>query len=112
MTNFQLSFYLDENLSPEIAVQLRLRGIDVIRGPLGDKDPQHLDRAREMGRAICTEDDDFLSLHSSGTQHAGIVKGENARHTIGEWVKFVTLVYSVYSVDELKNEILYLFPID
>ena len=50
----RVSFYLDENLSPEILEQLRLRGIDIIRGPLGAADPEHLTRASAMGRVLCT----------------------------------------------------------
>ena len=50
----RVSFYLDENLSPEILEQLRLRGIDIIRGPLGAADPVHLTRAAAMGRVLCT----------------------------------------------------------
>lgn len=41
-----ISLYLDENLSPKIARQLRLRGIDAVcvrdLGYLGDEDRNHL----------------------------------------------------------------------
>ncbi len=61
--------YLDENLSPKIAEQLRLRGIDAISardaGTLGDTDPNHLKRAIEMERVLVTTDVDFLRLASS-----------------------------------------------
>ena len=49
-----ISFYLDENMDPEIAKQLRRSGIDAITvrdlGELGDSDINHLKRAHEMGK--------------------------------------------------------------
>jgi predicted nuclease of predicted toxin-antitoxin system len=55
-----ISLYLDENLSPKIAAQLRRRGITVVTahelGTLGDTDENHLMRAREMGYVLCTQD--------------------------------------------------------
>ncbi len=55
-------FYIDESLLPEIANQLQAAGIDIIRGTLGADDPEHLRRATDMGRVVCTEDDDFIKL--------------------------------------------------
>ncbi len=112
MTQSAPSFYLDESLSPRIAVQLKLRGIDAIRGPLGDDDPAHLSRAREMGRVVCTADDDFLKIQSSGAEHCGIIKGENPEHSIGDWVKFLVMVHGVYSSEELQGMVMWLFPLD
>lgn len=47
MATKPVRFYLDENLSPEITVQLRRLGIDCIRGTLGTRDTDHLQRATE-----------------------------------------------------------------
>ncbi len=106
------SFYLDENLSPEIVKQLRAHGIDIIRGRLGADDPEHLQRAAEMGRVVCTEDEDFLALVSTGIEHAGIIKGEQELHGIGDWVKYLRLLHSVYTSEELRNTVSYVFPVD
>lgn len=73
MATKPVRFYLDENLSPEIAVQLRQLGIDCIRGTLGTEDSEHLQRATELGRVVCTEDDDFTKLAAQGIKHAGII---------------------------------------
>lgn len=108
----EISFYLDENLSPEIAVQLQLRGIKIIRGPLGIVDREHFARAHELDWVLCTEDSDFCRLHSAGMQHAGIIKGENGRHDIGDWVKFLLLVHATCSADEMRNKLIYLFSPD
>ena len=106
MATSRVSFYLDEHLSPKILEQLRSQGIDVIRGPLGAQDPQHLQNATAMGRVVCTEDRDFLKLASAGFEHAGIIRGRQRRHTIGDWVRFLRLVHAVYDADELRNKVL------
>lgn len=58
--------YIDENLSPKIAEQLRLRGVDSVSvrdtGGLGDKDRDHLTRATREGRVLVTADADFLRM--------------------------------------------------
>ena len=59
-----IHLYLDENLSPKITNQLKLRGIDAVSardlGTLGDSDESHLARATRMGRVLVTSDVDFL----------------------------------------------------
>ncbi len=107
-----VSFYLDENLSPEIIKQLSLLGIDVIRGPLNADDPRHLRRATAMGRVVCTEDKDFLRLAASGVEHAGIIRGRQRVHGIGDWVKYLRLIHAVYAAEELRNTVLYVFAVD
>jgi hypothetical protein len=107
-----ISLYLDENLSPKIAAQLRRRGIQVVTahelGTLGDTDENHLKRALEMGCVFCTHDIDYLIMVSEGIQHAGIVFGIQEKHSIGDWVKGLELICSVYSPDDMKNHVEYL----
>ena len=112
MAQTRIRFYLDESLSPEIANQLRLSGIDIIRGPLGDDDPVHLERAADMGRVVCTEDYDFIGLASWGTCHAGIIKGIQDHHSIGDWVNYLRYVHAVCAPDDLRNAVEYLFRVD
>ncbi len=112
MVTLPVKFYLDENLSPEILKQLRLHGIDAVRGPLGANDPQHLQSATVMGRVVCTEDKDFLKLAATGVEHGGIVRGEQKKHSIGDWVKFLRLVHSVCSAEEVRNTVLFVFPVN
>jgi len=87
-------------------------GIDVVRGALGADDPEHLQRASGMGRVVCTEDDDFLALAASVNEHAGIIKGEQEKHAIGDWVKYLRLVHSACTAEELQNTVSFLFPVD
>jgi hypothetical protein len=68
--------YLDENLSPRIAIQLQQRGVDTVSvrdlDVLGDDDISHLERATCMGRVLVTTDVDFLRLATTGAQHSGV----------------------------------------
>lgn len=106
-----ISLYLDENLSPKIAAQLRLRGIDMVTvgelGVLGDSDENHLTRATEMGRVLVTSDADFLRMAADGAEHAGIIYGVQQHHTIGDWVTGLALICSVFNADEFQNHVEY-----
>ena len=112
MAQIRIRFYIDENLSPEIFTQLRMHGVDVIRGPLGADDPVHLERATGMGRVVCTADDDFIKLAAQGIEHAGIIWGEQADHSIGDWVRYLRLVHAAQSAEEMTNTINYVFDVD
>lgn len=107
-----IRFYLDENLSPEIVTQLSRQGVDIVRGSLGIDDPVHLKRAAAMGRVVCTEDDDFLKLAAAGIEHAGIIKGRQNHHAIGDWVKYLRFVHSICAPDDMRNNVEHLFRVD
>lgn len=105
-------FYLDENMQVVIAEQLQRRGIEAVTvrdlGLLGDDDENHLERAARMGYVFCPHDADFVDMASSGKEHAGIVFGQQHKHTIGEWVQFLELIHGVYTPDEIHNLVEYL----
>ncbi|HOU40289.1 MAG TPA: DUF5615 family PIN-like protein [Promineifilum sp.] len=107
-----LRYYLDENLPVEIARQLRLRGIDAVTvrdlGRLGEPDSNHLHRATDMGMVLCTFDTDFIELVAAGQQHAGIVLGQQDVHEIGAWVRYLELMHTVYSAEDMQDHIEYL----
>jgi hypothetical protein len=108
----KVRFYLDENMQVVIAEQLKRRGIDAVTvrdlGLLGDEDVDHLERARLMGRVLCTHDADYVELAQSGMEHAGIIFGQQHKHTIGDWVRFIELIYGVYTANEMRNVVEYL----
>jgi predicted nuclease of predicted toxin-antitoxin system len=76
-----LKFYTDTHIAKAVAVQLRNRGIDIIRCEEVDmadaKDIEHLEYATQEGRIIITNDEDFLALDAvwreQGKTHAGIM---------------------------------------
>lgn len=106
-----IRFYLDENIPVVIADQLRRRGIEVVTvrdlGLRGETDDNHLQHAAKMGYVLCTHDSDFIELAKQGHAHAGIVWGRPDKHGIGEWVKYLELLHSVYSAEDMVNTIEY-----
>jgi len=74
----------------------------------GAEDINHLQRATEMGRVLCTFDADFIVLAQSGIEHAGIIIGHGTKHHIGEWVKGLALIHTFYSAEELINRLEFL----
>lgn len=97
----EIKFYLDENISPQIANRLLLDGIDVVTvrdlGGLGDTDNNHLERATQMGRVLCTQDRDYLAMHKKGIGHSGIAFAKQSEASIGGWIK------GLYELHEAKN---------
>ena len=108
----RLRFLLDENMQVVIAAQLMNRGIDTstIRalGELGWDDVQVLITAAQMGYVLCTYDSDYLFLSASGAGHAGIVFGQQERHTIGDWVRRLQSFHARYAAEEFINRVEYL----
>jgi hypothetical protein len=104
-------FYLDENVPVVIADQLNKGGIEAVTvrdlDKLGDEDVNHLKRATEMGYVLCTHDSDYVEMASTGIEHAGIIFGQQDQHGVGVWVKFLELVHTVYTDDEMKNRLEY-----
>lgn len=112
MLGAAINLYLDENLSPKIAEQLRQKGIDVVTvhdlGQAGDSDVNHLTRAIDMDRVLVTADADFLRLVADGINHTGIVFGKQKNLQIGDWVKALELVCLVYTAEDMLNHVEYL----
>ena len=108
----KLRFYLDENLPVEIARQLKSRGIDAVTardlGLLGVADDEHIARATELQRVLCTFDSDYLQLAAQGMAHAGIVFGQHDVHYVGDWVNWLSLMHAVYTPEEMVNRIEFL----
>ena len=87
----ELRFYFDESVELAVSEQLAAGGLDVVSThslqQLGDADPNHLARATEMGRLLCTYDQDFLRLASEGFEHARIIFAPHQKASIGGWVR-------------------------
>ncbi len=107
-----IRFVLDEHVRPAVATGLRLRGIDVVTageaGLLGEPDERYIEYGRSEGRVIVTHDDDFLSLHAAGFEHAGIAYVHQQARSMGELVSALILVDACLSPDEARNRIEFL----
>jgi len=77
---------------------LRRRGVDVLTvpeaGTLGASDGEQLRRARDEGRVIFTQDDDFLRLAATDSSHAGVVYATQERR-IGQIIRGLMLIQEV-----------------
>lgn len=95
-----------------VATQLKRRMIEVVTardlGALGDTDETHLQRAVMMGAVFCTHDADFIDMAVQGMPHVGIVFGQQHRHGVGDWVRFLELIHAVLEPNDLINQIEYL----
>jgi predicted nuclease of predicted toxin-antitoxin system len=89
--------YLDENIPPLLAQQLRRRGFDVSSAHevemLGKSDEEQLKYATQNGRILLTFDTDFVSLAirwlAEGKRHNGIVI--SSEYKIGQIDELVRL---------------------
>jgi hypothetical protein len=107
----RVRFYTDEHVAKAVVTGLRQRGVDVLTvqraDTLGASDQEHLTRAREEGRVIFTQDDDFLRLHASGVEHAGIVYAPQGT-SIGEIISGLMLIYQVLDAEDMRNHVEFL----
>ena len=106
-----IRLYLDENITPQVAVQLRRHGINAVSvhelGLTGDSDANHFARAVALQQVFVTCDTDFLVL-TKGVEHYGIVFGRQKRMSIGDWVTKLMLLCGVYDAEDMRNHIEYI----
>ena len=107
-----IRFHLDENCTKAIAVGLRRHGIEVTTTPeaglLGAIDEEHAAYSLSQGRAIFTQDRDFLRIHAAGVPHAGIAYCEKDTRNIGEIVTALVLIWEIYEPAEMANRVEYI----
>lgn len=95
-----------------VARALRGHGIDVLtaqdagRCTLPDSDQLAFATANE--RVVVTFDTDYLALHQSGIQHAGIAWCPQQKHNVGQLSQALLLVHGVLDRDSMRNHVEYL----
>ena len=75
---------------------------------LGDDDRNHLERATEMGRVLCTYDVDFLRLANQDATHSGIIFASLQKASIGGWVRELRVLHARLSAEEIAGRVIYL----
>ncbi len=112
MSQSKLRFYLDENMDPEIAEQLRRRGLDVLSAKevnlLKVSDDVQLRYAAIRGRVICTKDSDFAKPANWTVEHDGIAFFPDANASIGYFVKALEELYHSETPQNMKNSLRFL----
>ena len=107
-----LRFYFDESVELAVSEQLDAGGLDVVSAHsldlLGDDDRNHLERATEMGRVLCTYDADFLRLASEGVEHAGIIFAQHQKASIGGWVREIRALHARLKSEDVHGQVIFL----
>lgn len=87
---------------------LRRRGVEVLtcqeEGMLSVPDEVHLELASRQGRAILTQDEDFLRLHASAFPHQGILYCHR-QTPVGQVIRGVMLVFEVLEAEDMVNHV-------
>jgi len=110
-----IKFYTDANIDKQVAIQLRQRGIEVIRcqdvGMENASDEEHFDYAIENQLSIITKDSDFRDLHyeylNEGKQHFGIFLCSNCQVEATGRIVSGCLIYFqlIESLEDVINEL-------
>lgn len=107
-----IRYHLDENVHHAIARGLRLRGVDVTTstdaGLVEADDEAQLEFAMAEGRVFFTHDSDFLKPDYADRDHAGIVYSPKDRRTIGDVIRYLSLIAETLDTDEMKRRIEYI----
>lgn len=109
--------YLDENIPPMLAQQLRRRGFDALCAHevamLGKSDEEQLEYAYRNGRILLTFDTDFITLAiqwlSESKHHSGVVISKEYKiGHIGELVKLCSRFLSQIQSEDVMDTTIYL----
>ena len=105
-------YYMDQHYPMAVTQGLRLRGIDVLTaqeaGRCGLPDSQQLAFATAEDRVLASFDSDYLALHQSGVDHAGIAWCPQQKYGIGQLVQALELIHGVLDRDAMRNRVEYL----
>lgn len=110
-----IRLYLDEDVSPAVAVAIRRRGFDAISvhelGRWGRSDSEQLAYAAADDRTLFTFNTaDFLRLHrewiAEGRPHGGIIVAEQA--VVGETTRRLLKLLNRVTVDEIRSQVYWL----
>ena len=106
-----LRFHLDENVDPNVAQELRRRGVEVTTtvevGLTGRSDDDQLAFSAATARVLVTGDSDFLRLHNHGVRHSGLAFC-HATMTVGEIVSALALMSDTLRPEEMVRHLEFL----
>jgi hypothetical protein len=111
-----LKLYMDQNVPRAIAIDLRLRGVDVITayedGSDLLNDPELLNRAGELGRVLFTQDVDLLveaaMRQKEGVFFRGVIYAHQLGVSIGVCIRDLEMIARVGEPEHLFNRVEFL----
>ncbi len=105
----QIGFYMDQHFPGPASRALVRHGIDVLTAQEADRcgasDSDQLMFATAEGRVLVTFDTDFLALHQSGVEHAGIAWCPERKYGIGELIQTLLLLHGVLDREAMQNHV-------
>jgi predicted nuclease of predicted toxin-antitoxin system len=105
--------YMDHHVPSAVTAGLRRRGVDVLTayedGRAQADDEAILDRALALGRAVFTQDEDFLVIASQcrriGRPFAGVIFGSQESLGIGQAIQYLELIAKASDPEQLRNSV-------
>jgi hypothetical protein len=103
---------MDQHFPSPVSRALGRHGIDIQTaqdaGRCGFSDVAQLAYATAVKRVLVTFDSDFLALHQSGIDHAGIAWFPEQKHNIGQLIQALLLLHGILDGDAMQNHVEYL----
>jgi hypothetical protein len=111
-----LLLYMDVHVPIAVTVELRARGVDVVRaqedGADQLPDPALLDRATAQGRVLVSQDADLLreahQRQQSGVFFSGLVYGHQLHVSVGQMIADLELLAKACDPADMINTVQYL----
>lgn len=101
-----LSLYADECVSAQIIAGARRRGTDIVtvqeEGLLGAVDAEHVERAKQLGRIILTEDYDFVA--DPGALERGLIFIKPTT-TVGDAIRHIVELATLLDPIDMEHRI-------
>ncbi len=110
------ALYMDHQVPRAITTGSRRQGVDVLTAFEDETDqlldPELLDRATALGRALFSQDEDLLAeaarRQAAGTAFAGVIYAHQLRVPIGICIRDLTLIGLVGEPGDVQNQVVYL----
>jgi len=105
--------YMDHHVPSAVTGGLRRRGVDVLTayedGMARADDAAVLERATALGRAVFTQDEDFLVIADQwqhvGRPFAGVIFGSQESLSIGQAIEHLELIAKASEPEQMRNGI-------
>ncbi len=109
-----LRFHLDASVQrfPAVAAGLRRRGIDVTTaaeaGLLDEEDLEQWRYAKANGRALFTNDEDFLALARQDEAHCGVIYCKQGARSLGFIINALGLFWELVEPGDMHGKVEYI----
>jgi uncharacterized protein DUF5615 len=111
-----VELYMDHHVDTAVTEGLRRRAVDVLTcrddGTTTWDDERLLERATQLGRVLFSQDDDLLAIahqwQLTNRSFAGLVYGHQLDLSIGQAIRDLELIATVYDPDDMRDRVEYL----